>query len=221
MRIRRKKWAREELDNFKYYIDKPEVYKGKWKTMFTDNSKPLYIELGCGKGTFISKLASENENINYIAVDMIEAMLGLTKRNIEQEYSEKNRDIDNLYLIRANVELIQNVFDKEDKVDRIYINFCNPWPKAKHNKRRLTHTRQLESYKTFLKEDGEIYFKTDSDELFVDSLEYFKEAGFDIKKITYDLHNEPIFEKNIVTEHEKMFSDEGIKIKAVILKLAK
>ena len=217
MRIRRKKWAREELDNFKYYIDKPEVFKNTWREKFKEQEKPLYIELGCGKGTFISKLASANENINYIAVDMIEAMLGLTKRNIELEYGDK--EIDNLYLIRANVELIQNVFGENDKVDRIYINFCNPWPKAKHNKRRLTHTRQLESYKTFLKPDGELYFKTDSDELFADSLEYFKEAGFNVKKITYNLHEEPIFETNIVTEHEKMFSDEGIKIKAAILSL--
>ena len=216
MRIRRKKWAREELDNFEFYIDKPDVFKNTWRSKFKDNNKPLYVELGCGKGTFISKLASTNKDINYIAVDMIEAMLGLTKRNIELEYGYN--PIDNLYLIRANVELIQNVFGENDKVDRIYINFCNPWPKAKHNKRRLTHTRQLESYKTFLKDDGEIYFKTDSDELFADSLEYFKEAKFDIQKITYDLHKEPIFETNIITEHEKMFSDEGVKIKAAILK---
>lgn len=216
MRIRRKKWAREELDNFEFYIDKPDVFKNTWRSKFKDNNKPLYVELGCGKGTFISKLASTNKDINYIAVDMIEAMLGLTKRNIELEYGDN--PIDNLYLIRANVELIQNVFGENDKVDRIYINFCNPWPKAKHNKRRLTHTRQLESYKTFLKEDGEIYFKTDSDELFTDSLEYFKEAKFEIQKITYDLHKEPIFETNIITEHEKMFSDEGVKIKAAILK---
>ena len=217
MRIRRKKWAREELDNFKYYIDKPDVFKNTWREKFKDGNKPLHIELGCGKGTFISKLASSNKDINYIAVDMIEAMLGLTKRNIELEYSQD--EINNLYLIRANVELIQNVFGENDKVDRIYINFCNPWPKAKHNKRRLTHTRQLESYKTFLKETGELYFKTDSDELFADSLEYFKEAGFKVQKITYNLHEEPIFETNIVTEHEKMFSEEGIKIKAAILSL--
>ena len=114
------------------------------------------------------------------------------------------------------MELIDNVFGDGDKIDRIYINFCNPWPKAKHNKRRLTHTRQLEKYKTFLKENGEIYFKTDDDELFEASLEYFKEAGFKIDKITYDLHKEAIFEENIETEHEKMFSAEGIKIQALI-----
>ena len=216
MRIRRKKWAREELDNSKFYIDKPEEFKGKWQEKF-DKKQPLHIELGCGKGLFIATLASKHRNINYIAVDMIEAMLGLSKRNIEAAYNFENPE--NLYLIRANVEQISNVFDKQDLVERIYINFCNPWPKKKHNKKRLTHIRQLESYKTFLKEGGEIYFKTDSDELFEASLEYFEESNFEILTKTYDLHNEPIFEENIVTEHEKMFSEEGIKIKALIAKI--
>lgn len=216
MRIRRKKWAEKELQEAKFYIDKPEVNKGKWNEYFK-NKAPLYIELGCGKGLFIATLAVNNKNINFIAVDMIEAMLGLSKRNIEEAYEHKNPE--NLALIRANVELIDNVFGDGDKVDRIYINFCNPWPKAKHNKRRLTHTRQLEKYKTFLKENGEIFFKTDDDELFEASLEYFKDSSFKIESITYDLHKEPIFEQNIETEHEKMFSEEGIKIKALIARL--
>lgn len=215
MRIRRKKWAREELDNSKFYIDKPEEFKGTWQNKFNDK-KPLHIELGCGKGLFISTLASNHKNINYIAVDMIEAMLGLSKRNIEQAYNFENPD--NLFLIRANVEQITNTFDKTDLVERIYINFCNPWPKKKHNKKRLTHPRQLEQYKEILIPGGEIYFKTDSDELFEASLEYFKESNFNITSITYDLHKEPIFKENIMTEHEKMFSEEGIKIKALIAK---
>ena len=145
---------------------------------------------------------------------MIEAMLGLSKRNIEKAYNFENPE--NLYLIRQNVEQISNVFDKSDLVERIYINFCNPWPKKKHNKKRLTHTRQLELYKQFLVENGQVYFKTDSDKLFEASLEYFVNSGFVIIKKTYDLHNELIFEENIETEHEKMFSEEGIKIKALI-----
>lgn len=214
MRIRRKKWAQEELNNSKYYIDKPEINKGIWRETFQNKSDKLYLELGCGKGLFMATLASKHREINYIAVDMIEAMLGLSRRNIEIAYKEENPE--NLWLIRANVEQISNVFSKEDKVDRIYINFCNPWPKGKHNKRRLTHSRQLEQYKSFLNKNGEIYFKTDDDELFEASLEYFKESGFDIIKTTYDLHNESIFEENIETEHEKMFTAEGIKIKALI-----
>lgn len=216
MRIRRKKWAKKELEDAEFYIDNPEIYKNKWLDKFKKN-QPLYIELGCGKGTFISKLAFEHKNINFIAVDMIEAMLGESKRNIEKEYNFQNPE--NLLLIRANVERILEVFDEKDKVDRIYINFCNPWPKSKHNKRRLTHSRQLNNYKTFLKNDGEIYFKTDDDELFEASLNYFNECGFRICAKTYDLHNEPIFEENIITEHEEMFSSQGIKIKALIAKI--
>ena len=218
MRIRRKKWAKEELENSKFYIDKPDEFKGTWKGKFKNTSLPLYVELGCGKGSFIANLASKHrQDANYIAVDMIEAMLGLSKRNIEASYNYE--DPENLYLIRANVEQILNVFSKEDGIERIYINFCNPWPKKKHNKKRLTHPRQLESYKELLNGNKEIYFKTDSDELFEASLEYFKEAEFEVTKITYDLHSELIFEENVVTEHEKMFSEEGIKIKALIAKL--
>ncbi len=215
MRIRRKKWAKEELENSKFYIDKPEEFKGKWKNKFK-NEAPLHIELGCGKGSFIAELASTNKTINYIAIDMIEAMLGLSKRNIEKAYNYEYPE--NLFLIRQNVEQIFNVFDKTDLVERIYINFCNPWPKKKHNKKRLTHIRQLENYKKFLVSGGEIYFKTDSDELFEASIEYLETSGFEIINKTYDLHEENIFDKNIETEHEKMFSEEGIKIKALIAK---
>ena len=215
MRIRRKPWAEKELAECGFYIDKPDVFKGKWKEQF-EKEQDLYLELGCGKGSFIAELASRHMDINYIAVDMIEAMLGLSKRNIEKSYSEKNLEISNLKLIRANVELIANVIGEDDVISRIYINFCNPWPKGKHNKRRLTHTRQLEQYRTFLRDNGEIYFKTDDDELFEASLEYFKESGFEVEKVTYNLHEELIFEENVVTEHEQMFSEEGIKIKALI-----
>ena len=126
-----------------------------------------------------------------------------------------------MFLIRANAERILDVFGEEDKVDRIYINFCNPWPKSKHNKRRLTHTRQLENYKKFLTGNGQIYFKTDDDELFEASLEYFENSGFENIVKTYDLHIEPIFGENIETEHEKMFTEAGIKIKAGIWQIGK
>lgn len=216
MRIRRRPWAKQELEEAKFYIDDPTIYKSKWKEQFKDQNKPLHIELGCGKGSFIASLATTHPEINYIAVDFIEAMLGLSKRNIEQQYKQKNMEIDNLLLIRLNAERILEAFSEEDTVDRIYINFCNPWPRGKHKKRRLTHTRQLEHYKEFLnKENGQIFFKTDDDELFDESLDYFKQCGFKIVKQTRDLHNDLIFE-DIRTEHEQMFSQQGIKIKAVI-----
>ena len=219
MRIRRKPWAKQELEEAKFYIDDPIIYKGEWKQQFEDSRKPLYLEIGCGKGSFISKIASRHQENNYIAADMIEAMLGLSKRNIETEYANDNLEVKNLLLIRMNAERILDIFAENDTVERIYINFCNPWPRGKHKKRRLTHTRQLANYKTFLdKEKGEIYFKTDNDELFEESIEYFKEEGFEITKITHDLHSEMIFE-DIRTEHEQMFSEQGIKIKALIAKI--
>ena len=109
-----------------------------------------------------------------------------------------------------------DVIGEKDTIDRIYINFCNPWPRPKHRKRRLTHTRQLEKYKLFLRDGGEIHFKTDDDELYKDTLEYFKESGFEIIKNIDDLANTK--EENIITEHEQMFMDEGIKIKKIIAK---
>ena len=215
MRIRYKKWARPELEASPFYIDNPEEMKGKWKTYF-GNNHPIYLELGCGKGQFISELASENLDINYIAIDLVDAMLGLAKRNVEAKYKEKNIEPNNIVLTRFDIERILLILEKQDQIERIYINFCNPWPKGKHRKKRLTHTRQLEKYREFLKDNGEIYFKTDDDDLFHSSLLYFEEAGFEVVKKTYDLHTEPIFKKNIETEHEKMFSEQGIKIKALI-----
>ena len=220
MRIRYKKWARPELEASKFYIDNPEDWKGKWKEFFENKKNPIHLELGCGKGQFISELASDNLNTNYIAIDLVDAMLGLAKRNIEEVYKEKKIEPNNVVITRFDIERILLILSKEDKIERIYINFCNPWPKGKHRKKRLTHTRQLEKYKQFLVPNGEIYFKTDDDGLFESSITYLKESGFNIKKITYDLHNEDIFNgKNIKTEHEKMFSEQGIKIKALIAEL--
>ena len=217
MRIRFKPWARPELEASSFYIDNPEDYKGKWRSSF-ENDRPIHLELGCGKGGFISKLASQNLDINYIAIDMVDAMLGLAKRNIESVYAEKNIPVKNVYLTRYDIERILLIMDDTDKIDRIYINFCNPWPRGKHRKKRLTHTRQLERYRQFLKDGGEIYFKTDDDGLFNDSLLYFEQAGFEIINKTFDLENTPNFWDNIETEHEKMFKEQGIKIKAAIVR---
>ena len=219
MRIRYKKWARPELEASEFYEDEPEKWKGKWKEHYDDSRKPFMLELGCGKGQFISKLAVENQNINFLAIDLVDAMLGLAKRNIEQEYQNENLEPKNVIITRFDIERINLILDKKDEVERIYINFCNPWPKGKHRKKRLTHSRQLEKYKEFLKPNAEVYFKTDDDGLFESSLTYFEESGFKILKKTYDLHEEPIFERNIETEHEKMFSEQGIRIKALIAKL--
>ena len=218
MRIRFKPWARPELEASKFYIDNPEDYKGKWKEIFKNKDNPLHIELGCGKGGFISQISVNNLDVNYVAIDLVDAMLGLAKRKVDEEFKNAEREEENVILTRYDIERIMNVFDKADKIERIYINFCNPWPRGKHKKKRLTHTRQLEKYREFLVDNGEIYFKTDDDALFKESLTYFKETGFEIEKCTYDLANEPNFWNNVETEHEKMFKEEGIKIKALIAK---
>ena len=217
MRIRNKPWAKDELLASDFYAQKPEDYKGRWKEFFNNENEHIYLELGCGKGFFVKKAAKQNQNINYIAIDLIDAILGMANRNIIEEF--ENKEVLNLALTRYDVEEINNILDKSDNIERIYINFCNPWPKPRHKKRRLTHTRQLEKYKQFLAPKGEIYFKTDDDELFRESLEYFKEAGFETVKITDNLNEEPDFWENIETEHEIKFKNEGIKIKAGIFRL--
>ena len=158
---------------------------------------------------------------NYLAIDLVDPMLGLAKRKVEEVYAEEQKEIENVILTRFDIERILLILNKQDEVDGIYINFCNPWPRGKHHKKRLTHTRQLEHYKEFLKPEGTIYFKTDDDNLFEDSIHYFEEAGFYIEKLTRDLKNEADFWENIETEHEKMFTEQGIKIKACIAKQKK
>ena len=155
------------------------------------------------------------KGLNFIAIDLVDAMLGLAKRNIEESYKEENEEINNEYLTRFDIERINLILDNKDSIDRIYINFCNPWPRGKHRKKRLTHTKQLQKYREFLKDGAEIYFKTDDDELFESSLFYFEESNFEITWKTYDLHSENMND-NIETEHEKMFSEQGINIKALI-----
>ena len=191
MRMRRKPWARPELEACDFFVANPKENKGNWKNTFKNTENPIYLELGCGKGTFMAVHGSDNPNINYIAIDIKDEVLLLAK--------------------------IDTILDSNDKIERIYINFCNPWPKDRHKKRRLTHTRQLTKYRDFLVDGGEIHFKTDDDELFEESLEYFKECNFEITYITRDLHNSG-YEYNVVTEHEEMFSKQGIKIKFLIAK---
>lgn len=215
MRIRRKKWARPELDACPYYIDNAEEMKGKWHEAFGDNSRHLYLELGCGKGVFAAQHALKYPDINIIAADIKADILAVGRRTVESMFSAVNRSHDNVILLRMNIVNISQLFAENDTVDRIYINFCNPWNRGKHNKRRLTHPRQLEQYKNILKPEGELRFKTDDDELFEDSVEYFKECGWEITYITRDLHAEKLPD-NLITEHERMFANEGKKIKFLI-----
>lgn len=216
MRMRKKKWAQPELDACEFYIQNPTDYKGKWSEFFK-NSNPIELEVGCGKGTFVAQKGFQNPDINFVAVDLISDMLAVGRRNIASLYGEAQRECKNIALVPFNVEKISDIIGKDDKIAKMYINFCNPWPRGKHNKRRLTYPNKLVQYKEFLCPGGEIHFKTDDDELFEDSIGYFKESGFEITYLTRDLHSSDVTD-NICTEHEKMFSEQGILIKYLVAK---
>lgn len=216
MRMRFKPYAHAELMASDFHIHEPLACGGKWHEQFARPQQPFILELGCGKGGFISQLACAHPENNYLGIDITDKVLILAKRKIEAAYSAAGRSIDNVRIMSADIERIDGVLTPEDTVSRIYINFCNPWSKnASSNKHRLTYPRQLIKYRSFLKDGGEIYFKTDDDSLFRDSLEYFPASGYDIEWQTLDLHrNEPAL--NIRTEHEGMFTEQGIPIKALI-----
>jgi len=210
MHMRTKKWARPELEACGRYTDQPEAFSGSWKKCF-ENEAPLHIELGCGKGVSTANMIHANPDINYIAIDIADNVLGDTHRNIVRE--NNGHEAENAYIVKYNIEYISRMISPDDSVERIYINFCNPWTKRpKHEKRRLTHPRQLLQYRTFLSQSGEIWFKTDDDDLFNDSLIYFKVCGFEPVYITEDLHNSG-FAPNYMSEHELKFSAQGVPIK--------
>ena len=211
MRIRKKKWAEPELMQCSYYIAEPEAYRGRWREFF-GNDNPIELEIGCGKCTFIAEMARRHPDRNFIAVDIKNDMLGVGRRNIERLFEPEGHSPTNIALVRYNVDMLDRIISKEDGVRRLYINFCNPWPRLKHKKRRLTYPKKLVMYRELLTPDAKIYFKTDDDGLFEDSLEYFPSAGWRINYLTHDLHHSNV-KNNIVTEHEKMFSDEGVPIK--------
>lgn len=220
MRIRKKKWAEPELSVCSFYVKNPEEHAGQWSKAFK-KERPLYLEIGCGKGGFAGQFALKNPDKNLIAVDIKIDMLGVGRRTIVKLYEESGKtqdDIDNLLLVNYNVEQLDRIIAPEDRIETLFINFCNPWPRERHKKRRLTYPRKLEMYKSFLAPEAEIRFKTDDDGLFDESVEYFKESGYEITYLTRDLHNSG-FEGNLMTEHEKMFSDEGINIKFLIAKV--
>ena len=216
MRMRFKPYARPELLACDFHVHEPLTHGGHWHETYARPDQPWHLELGCGKGGFLAQLAPQHPDINYLGIDITDKVLILAKRKVEAAYQAADRPIDNVKIMSADIERIHNVIFPEDTVRRIYINFCNPWSKnGSSHKHRLTYPRQLIQYRAFLEDGGEIYFKTDDDDLFRDSLEYFPASGYEITWKTFDLHeNEP--EWNIRTEHEGMFTEMGIKIKALI-----
>lgn len=202
MRLRNITGSREVIADSKYVIHDPEQYKGKIRELF-ENNNPLHIEIGMGKGRFIMDLAALHPEINYIGIEKYSSVLLRAIQKMEVN------ELPNIKFIRMDAEDIMEVFDKEE-VDRIYLNFSDPWPKDRHAKRRLPSKEFLARYDVILKKEGRIEFKTDNRDLFDFALEQLPLAGWDADKVTFDLHNDAeMNEGNIMTEYEEKFSSKG------------
>ena len=207
MRLRHNPKADIAVENSKYVITNPKEIRGKWNGLF-ENDHPIHIEIGMGKGKFITTLAAENPDINYIGIERVATVLYKALRKQEE------LKLKNLILMAFNADEIAEVFEK-DEVERIYLNFSDPWPKDRHTLRRLTSPKFLSSYDRFLRKDGYIAFKTDNRNLFDYSLVAAIEAGWKTRNVTYDLHNSEYALGNIMTEYEVRFSSMGVPINRV------
>lgn len=202
MRLRNIKGSKEFISASPFVIQTPEDYKGKWSSLF-QNQNPLHIEIGMGKGQFIHQLAEKNPQINYIGIEMYSSVL---YRALEKR---AETDLDNLYFLRFDAKYLEEIFDNGE-VERIYLNFSDPWPKERHSKRRLTSSLFLSRYDKILAPEGFIQFKTDNRDLFDFSVETVEQsAHWHIDEITYDLHHSEFVEGNIMTEYESRFVAEG------------
>lgn len=212
MRLRNIPGAQEVIDNSSYVVHKPETVKGKWQQLF-DNDNPIHIEIGMGKGKFITTLAKQNPDINYIGIEKYTSVLLRAIQKLEKEPEE----IKNIRFLCIDAEMVEEVFDKEE-ISKIYLNFSDPWPKDRHAKRRLPSREFLARYDKILKSDGDLEFKTDNRLLFDFAVEELEPAGWDVIKITYDLHHTPdMMEGNVMTEYEEKFSSIGNPIHKYII----
>ena len=199
MRLRKKPHTDEKLQSFTDFVTTGDV-----EPIIKDATRELHVELGTGKGDFITQIAERNPQINFIGLEVEATCVLAAARKIREH------NLSNVRLIVFDVSNIAEIF-AEHAVDRLYINFCDPWPKKRHAKRRLTYIKFLELYKKILKRGGEIFFKTDNRGLFDFSLEQFASVGLEVRDVTNDLHaNEPV--DNIRTEYENKFSEQGVPI---------
>lgn len=212
MRLRNIPRAEGTLQAHNIVIKRPEDQKGCWKQVF-GNKHPIRVEIGTGKGRFILNMAKENPQINFVGIERYSSVL---LRAVEKFDTDEFKELENVRFICIDARRIEEVFAK-DEVDKIYLNFSDPWPKARHAKRRLTSTEFLERYQKVLVPFGRLEFKTDNTELFNFSLEQMKEAGWTLQGFTYDLHhNEEMNSGNIMTEYEEKFSGKGNPINKLI-----
>ncbi len=203
MRLRKVKNASEILNNHSdSMIFNPEDYQGKWKEEVFKNENPLHIEIGSGKGKFIIEMAQKFPNINFVAIEKYDSVLCRAIVKVEEK-------IPNLYFILYDATNLKNIFGARE-VDKIYLNFSDPWPKSRHENRRLTSPNFLDIYYEILANEGELIFKTDNLNLFNYSVESFQNNGYFISDITYDLESLNAF--NVRTEYEEKHIEQGEKI---------
>ncbi len=204
MRLRNVTGSREMIAGSQYVIPEEEMFElpGKWADIF-ENYNPIHVEIGMGKGQFIHTLAKLNPEINYVGVEKYSTVLLRAVQKMEQE------ELPNLVFLRMDAEDVDKVFGKEE-VDKIYLNFSDPWPKDRHAKRRLPSRAFLARYDKILKKSGRLEFKTDNRDLFDFAVEELEPAGWQADVITYDLHaDEKLMEGNVMTEYEEKFSSMG------------
>lgn len=201
MRVRKRKGAEAMLENHpRYVILDPEACKGKWRDVF-GNDRPIHIEVGSGKGRFITGMAAANPDINYIGIDI---QLSVLSHALDRVLDQR---LPNVKLLRVDGSSLTNYFAAQE-IDRVYLNFSDPWPKKKHTKRRLTYKTFLETYQQILPQGGQVHFKTDNQGLFEYSLASFSQYGMILLEVWLDLHASN-FEGNIMTEYEEKFSQKG------------
>lgn len=209
MRLRNIPGADEAIAASPYCIQEPASNKGRWKDIFK-NDNPIQIEIGMGKGQFLMQLAKEHPDINYVGIERYSSVLLRALQKMESE------PLENIRFLCIDASTITEIFEKGE-VDKIYLNFSDPWPKDRHAKRRLTSRQFFARYDEILKPDGVVEFKTDNDDLFAFSLEEVEAAGWTLAAHTFDLHHDEVLNKgNIMTEYEEKFSSLGNPIHKLI-----
>lgn len=220
MRLRNIPGAKDAITGSNYVVQNPEEWKGKWNQRF-QNDQPLHIEVGMGKGRFLMDMARLHPEINYVGIEMYDSVLlrALQKRERMEEEGVK---LDNLMFMCIDARILPDIFEKGE-VQRIYLNFSDPWPKARHAKRRLTSREFLARYSQILTTGETVEFKTDNRDLFEFSLEEVTEAeGWTLLAHTFDLHHqEDMMEGNVMTEYEEKFSSMGNPICKLIARCEK
>lgn len=213
MRLRGRKGIRENIESQSdLVILNPQQYKGKWHEVF-GNDKPIYAELGMGKGRFISEHSRLDTNVNFIGIDMYDELIRRSSEKAREAHTleDGSCDISNIRMVLGNIEKIEDIF-APNELRRIYLNFSDPWPKKKHARRRLTHAGFVRKYIDILDEWGEIHFKTDSQSLFEFSLNSFADLGLRMRNISLNLHEEGPNLDHVMTEYEMKFSSRGVNI---------